>query len=39
MDEINTSHLFYQTRKKLPFIERAEGVWMWDRDGQSYIDG
>jgi adenosylmethionine-8-amino-7-oxononanoate aminotransferase len=39
MGEINTGHLFYQTRKKLPIIDRAQGVWMWDRDGKAYIDG
>jgi adenosylmethionine-8-amino-7-oxononanoate aminotransferase len=39
MSEINTGYLFYQNRKKLPIIDRAEGVWMWDRDGKAYIDG
>lgn len=39
MGEINTGHLFYQTRKKLPIIDHAQGVWMWDRDGKSYLDG
>ncbi len=31
--------LFYQTRKKLPFIERAQGVYMFDHTGKEYIDG
>ncbi len=39
MNEARTEHLFYQTRKKLPFIEKADGVWMWDQDGNRYIDG
>jgi adenosylmethionine-8-amino-7-oxononanoate aminotransferase len=39
MGQINTGHLFYQTLKKLPVIDHAEGVWMWDRDGKAYIDG
>jgi adenosylmethionine-8-amino-7-oxononanoate aminotransferase len=39
MDELNSEYLFYQTRKKLPVIQRAEGVYMWDREGKVYIDG
>lgn len=39
MGEINTGHLFYQTRKQLPIIDHAQGVWMWDRDGKKYLDG
>jgi adenosylmethionine-8-amino-7-oxononanoate aminotransferase len=39
MGEINKSCLFYQTRKQLPIIDHAHGVWMWDRDGKAYIDG
>jgi adenosylmethionine-8-amino-7-oxononanoate aminotransferase len=39
MSAINTDHLFYQTRRTLPIIDRADGVWMWDRDGKAYIDG
>jgi adenosylmethionine-8-amino-7-oxononanoate aminotransferase len=39
MSDAPTEHLFYQTRKKLPFIERADGVWMWDQEGKEYIDG
>ncbi|MFO7885300.1 MAG: aminotransferase class III-fold pyridoxal phosphate-dependent enzyme [Desulfobacteraceae bacterium] len=31
--------LFYQTRKKLPVIKKAEGIYMWDHTGKSYIDG
>jgi hypothetical protein len=27
-------YLFYQNRKKLPIIDRAEEIWMWDRDGK-----
>jgi adenosylmethionine-8-amino-7-oxononanoate aminotransferase len=39
MDASNSEYLFYQTRKKLPVIQRTEGIYMWDRSGKSYIDG
>lgn len=39
MDDLSTEFLFYQTRKKLPFIKRAEGIYMWDHTGKEYIDG
>ncbi len=31
-------YLFYQTRKKLPLIQKARGVRMWDDSGREYID-
>ncbi len=31
--------LFYQSRTRLPVIERAEGISIWDEDGKEYIDG
>ncbi len=34
-----TSHLFYQTRDRKPLLDRAEGIYMWDQDGNKYIDG
>lgn len=36
---MNTEFLFYQTRKKLPLIEKAHGIYMWDSMGKGYIDG
>jgi adenosylmethionine-8-amino-7-oxononanoate aminotransferase len=33
------SHLFYQTGGRRPFIERAEGVYIWDRQGRRFLDG
>lgn len=39
MNDLNTEFLFYQTRKALPFIRRAEGIYMWDQTGKEYIDG
>ncbi|QPC43222.1 aspartate aminotransferase family protein [Kaustia mangrovi] len=33
------SHLFYQTRKRRPPIDRAEGIYIWDRAGKRYLDG
>ena len=39
MENLNREYLFYQADKALPFIDRAEGIYMWDRDGKDYIDG
>lgn len=33
------SRLFYQTRLRRPLLDRAEGVYMWDRQGKRYLDG
>ncbi|WP_081534052.1 aspartate aminotransferase family protein [Rhodovulum sp. P5] len=33
------SRLFYQSRRRKPVLDRAEGVYMWDRDGKRYLDG
>ncbi|MGM0760776.1 MAG: aminotransferase class III-fold pyridoxal phosphate-dependent enzyme, partial [Thermodesulfobacteriota bacterium] len=31
--------LFYQSRTRLPVIDRTEGISIWDEDGKEYIDG
>jgi adenosylmethionine-8-amino-7-oxononanoate aminotransferase len=33
------SHLFYQTDHPRPVLDRAEGIYMWDKDGNRFIDG
>jgi adenosylmethionine-8-amino-7-oxononanoate aminotransferase len=33
------SHLFYQTGNPRPVLDRAEGIYMWDKDGNRFIDG
>lgn len=33
------SFLFYQTDHKRPVLDRAEGIYMWDVDGNRFIDG
>ncbi len=33
------SNLFYQSRKRRPEVDRAEGIYIWDKNGQRYIDG
>jgi adenosylmethionine-8-amino-7-oxononanoate aminotransferase len=33
------SRLFYQMRQRRPLLDRAEGVYLWDRDGKRYLDG
>lgn len=33
------SHLFYQTRLRRPLLDRAEGIYLWDVEGNRYIDG
>ncbi|MFQ5623034.1 MAG: aspartate aminotransferase family protein [Paracoccaceae bacterium] len=34
-----TSYLFYQSRRRRPRLQRAEGVYIWDTDGKRYLDG
>jgi adenosylmethionine-8-amino-7-oxononanoate aminotransferase len=33
------SNLFYQSRQPRPFLDRAEGIYMYDTSGKRYIDG
>ena len=33
------SHLFYQSRQPRPFLDRGEGIYLFDTDGKRYIDG
>ena len=33
------SNLFYQTKSQRPVLDRAEGIYMWDKSGRRYIDG
>lgn len=33
------SHLFYQTRRRRPLVDRAEGIYIWAQDGRRFIDG
>ncbi len=33
------SHLFYQTRLRRPLVDRAEGIYLFDRNGRRVIDG
>lgn len=33
------SHLFYQSRRRRPLLDRGEGVYLWDVDGKRYLDG
>ncbi|WP_127113325.1 aminotransferase family protein [Shimia sediminis] len=33
------SYLFYQTRNPRPFLERGEGIYLFDKGGKRYIDG
>jgi adenosylmethionine-8-amino-7-oxononanoate aminotransferase len=30
--------LFYQSRTRLPVIQRSEGIYIWDEEGKEYID-
>ncbi len=34
-----TSNLFYQSRQPRPFLDRSEGIYMFDETGKRYIDG
>jgi len=33
------SRLFYQTRVRRPVLDRADGVYLWDKSGKRYLDG
>jgi len=33
------SHLFYQSRQPRPMLDHGEGIYLYDTDGKSYIDG
>lgn len=33
------SHLFYQSRNPRPFLDRGEGIYLFDQSGKRYIDG
>lgn len=33
------SYLFYQTRNPRPFLDRGEGIYLFDENGKRYIDG
>jgi len=34
-----TSRLFYQSRLTRPELDRAEGIYLWDKTGKRYLDG
>ncbi|WP_223427638.1 aminotransferase family protein [Tateyamaria pelophila] len=36
---MKTSNLFYQSRSRRPEVDRAEGIYIWAKDGARYIDG
>ncbi|MCZ4282572.1 aspartate aminotransferase family protein [Kiloniella laminariae] len=33
------SHLFYQSHNRRPVLDQARGIYMWDVDGERYLDG
>ncbi|WP_245513998.1 aspartate aminotransferase family protein [Antarcticimicrobium luteum] len=33
------SHLFYQSRQPRPFLDHGEGIYLYDTEGKTYIDG
>lgn len=33
------SHLFYGSRLRRPLVDRAEGIYLWTKDGRRFIDG
>jgi len=38
-EDASESNLFYQQGSRRPLLERAEGIYLWDVNGQRYIDG
>jgi len=39
MTETNRDYLFYMIDKKMPVIQKADGIYIWDQSGKEYIDG
>jgi len=39
VDPKSPSNLFYDTQSRRPRIERAQGIYIWDKAGKRYIDG
>lgn len=39
MIEASRDYLFYMVDKKIPVIQKADGIYMWDQSGKEYIDG
>ncbi len=39
MSSRSGSNLFYQTGKPRPVLDRADGIYMWDTEGNRFIDG
>ena len=39
MIETSRDYLFYMVDKKIPVIQKADGIYMWDQSGREYIDG
>ncbi|MEX0971359.1 MAG: aspartate aminotransferase family protein [Paracoccaceae bacterium] len=35
----DTTYLFYQSRNPRPFLDRGEGIYLFDESGKRYIDG
>jgi adenosylmethionine-8-amino-7-oxononanoate aminotransferase len=38
MPEIEPNYTFYIAKRRLPIVDRAEGIKIWDTDGKEYID-
>jgi adenosylmethionine-8-amino-7-oxononanoate aminotransferase len=34
-----SDYLFYQTASRLPTIDHAQGIYIWDKTGKRYLDG
>ncbi|MFD2206973.1 aspartate aminotransferase family protein [Kiloniella antarctica] len=39
MGTLKKSHLFYQSQNHRPVLDQARGIYMWDVDGERYLDG
>ena len=39
MTNLNSSNLFYQNGAHRATLDRAEGIYMWDKAGKRYLDG
>ncbi|WP_299381252.1 aspartate aminotransferase family protein [uncultured Kiloniella sp.] len=39
MKKARQSHLFYQSHGRRPVLDQARGIYMWDVDGNRFLDG
>ncbi|TGU68415.1 aminotransferase class III-fold pyridoxal phosphate-dependent enzyme, partial [Mesorhizobium sp. M1C.F.Ca.ET.144.01.1.1] len=39
VETVSRPNLFHFTRRPQPMVDRADGIYLWDKSGRRYIDG